>query len=66
MRISFSEKDFDYHMHYLSNLLKKQVNIGLRILGRDNCADDISEYLNIGESTINPILKNLSVDVLST
>ena len=23
--------------------------IGLRILGRDNCADDISEFLNIGE-----------------
>jgi hypothetical protein len=34
-----------------------KIMIGLRILGRDNCADDISEYLNIGESTINPIFK---------
>ena len=34
-----------------------KVMIGLRILGRDNCADDISEYLNIGESTINNIFK---------
>jgi len=31
--------------------------IGLRILGRDNCADDISEYLDIGESTIYTIFK---------
>lgn len=34
-----------------------KVLIGLRILGRDNCADDISEYLNIGESTVYPIFK---------
>ena len=34
-----------------------KIMIGLRILGRDNCADDISEYLNIGESTISPIFK---------
>lgn len=34
-----------------------KIMIGLRILGRDNCADDISEYLNIGESTITPIFK---------
>jgi len=34
-----------------------KIMIGLRILGRDNCADDLSEYLNIGESTIAPIFK---------
>ena len=34
-----------------------KILIGLRILGRDNCADDISEFLNIGESTINSIFK---------
>ena len=34
-----------------------KIMIGLRILGRDNCADDISEYLNIGESTTSPIFK---------
>ena len=34
-----------------------KVLIGLRILGRDNCADDISEFLNIGESTVYPIFK---------
>ncbi len=34
-----------------------KIMIGLRILGRDNCADDISEYLNIVESTITPIFK---------
>ena len=34
-----------------------KIMIGLRILGRDNCADDISEYLNIGESTVNNIFK---------
>lgn len=34
-----------------------KIMIGLRILGRDNCADDISEYLNIGESTISPIFR---------
>lgn len=34
-----------------------KIMIGLRILGRDNCADDISEYLNIGDSTINTIFK---------
>jgi hypothetical protein len=32
-----------------------KIMIGLRILGRDSCADDISEYLNIGESSISPI-----------
>jgi len=31
--------------------------IGLRILGRDSCTDDIAEYFNIGESTVGPILK---------
>ena len=34
-----------------------KIMIGLRILGRDNCADDISEFLNIGESTVYPIFK---------
>jgi len=34
-----------------------KIMIGLRILGRDNCADDIGEYLGIGESTINTIFK---------
>jgi hypothetical protein len=34
-----------------------KVLIGLRILGRDNCSDDISEFLNIGDSTINNIFK---------
>ena len=34
-----------------------KVMIGLRILGRDSCADDIAEYLNIGESTVGPIFK---------
>jgi hypothetical protein len=34
-----------------------KVLIGLRILGRDNCADDVSEFLNIGDSTINSIFK---------
>ena len=34
-----------------------KVLIGLRILGRDSCADDISEFLNIGESTVYPIFK---------
>jgi len=34
-----------------------KIMIGLRILGRDNCADDISEFLNIGESTVNTIFK---------
>ena len=34
-----------------------KIMIGLRILGRDNCADDISEFLNIGESSITPIFK---------
>jgi len=29
----------------------------LRILGRDTCADDISEYINIGNSTVNNIFK---------
>jgi hypothetical protein len=34
-----------------------KVLIGLRILGRDNCCDDIDEYLNIGMSTVNYIFK---------
>ena len=34
-----------------------KIMIGLRILGRDSCADDISEHLNIGESTVYPIFK---------
>jgi len=34
-----------------------KVLIGLRTLGRDNCADDVSEFLNIGDSTINSIFK---------
>ena len=33
-----------------------KIMIGLRILGRDNCADDISGYLNIGESTVKQFL----------
>jgi hypothetical protein len=39
-----------------------KVLIGLRILGRDNCADDVSELLNIGDSTINSILKKFLSD----
>ncbi|KAJ1415967.1 hypothetical protein B484DRAFT_157587, partial [Ochromonadaceae sp. CCMP2298] len=34
-----------------------KVLIGLRILGRDACADNIDELLNIGGSTINNIFK---------
>ncbi|KAJ1431206.1 hypothetical protein B484DRAFT_395604 [Ochromonadaceae sp. CCMP2298] len=34
-----------------------KVLIGLRILGRDSCADDLDEALNIGGSTINNIFK---------
>jgi hypothetical protein len=34
-----------------------KVLIGLRILGRDACADDLDELLNIGGSTINNIFK---------
>jgi len=34
-----------------------KIMTGLRILGRDSCADDISEFLNIGESTVYPIFK---------
>ncbi|KAJ1439688.1 hypothetical protein B484DRAFT_443840 [Ochromonadaceae sp. CCMP2298] len=34
-----------------------KVLIGLRILARDSCADDLDELLNIGGSTINTIFK---------
>jgi hypothetical protein len=34
-----------------------KVLIGLRLLGRDACADDLDELLNIGGSTINHICK---------
>jgi hypothetical protein len=34
-----------------------RVLIGLRILARDSCADDLDELLNIGGSTINNIFK---------
>ncbi|KAJ1403322.1 hypothetical protein B484DRAFT_457569 [Ochromonadaceae sp. CCMP2298] len=34
-----------------------KVLIGLRILARDSCADDLDELLNIGGSTINNIFK---------
>jgi hypothetical protein len=34
-----------------------EVLIGLRILGRDACADDIDELLNIRGSTVNNIFK---------
>jgi len=34
-----------------------KIMIGLRILSRDSCADDISEFLNIGESTVYSISK---------
>ena len=34
-----------------------KILMSLRILGRDSCADDISEYINIGDSTVNHIFK---------
>jgi hypothetical protein len=34
-----------------------KILISLRILGRDACADDIDELLNIGGSTVNAIFK---------
>jgi hypothetical protein len=34
-----------------------KVLVGLRILGRDSCVDDLDEALNIGGSTINNIFK---------
>ncbi|KAJ1429659.1 hypothetical protein B484DRAFT_479390 [Ochromonadaceae sp. CCMP2298] len=37
--------------------LEFKLLIGLRILGRDACADDLDEALNIGGSTINNIFK---------
>jgi hypothetical protein len=37
--------------------LEFKLLIGLRILGRDACADDLDEALNIGGSTINTIFK---------
>ena len=35
-----------------------RILIGLRILGRGNCADDISEMSGVGESTVNTIFKD--------
>ncbi|KAJ1400483.1 hypothetical protein B484DRAFT_471178, partial [Ochromonadaceae sp. CCMP2298] len=37
--------------------LEFKILIGLRILARDSCADDLDELLNIGGSTINQIFK---------
>ena len=34
-----------------------KILMSLRIIGRDSCADDISEYINIGDSTVNHIFK---------
>ncbi|KAJ1411349.1 hypothetical protein B484DRAFT_435615, partial [Ochromonadaceae sp. CCMP2298] len=39
------------------NPLEFKILIGLRILARDSCADDLDELLNIGGSTINHIFK---------
>jgi len=34
-----------------------KIMIALRVLGRDECNDSIAEYLNIGDSTVGPIVK---------
>jgi len=44
--------------HYLGYIpIEFKILIALRILARGNCADDIAELSNVGESTINSIFK---------
>ena len=47
-----------FEMKYETKIpVEFRVLVALRILGRDACADEIEEFLNIGESTANYIFK---------